>query len=59
MRRSLLSLSIFVLSIACYGCGAAEPGSTVKDERAGGEPSTPIIDAEDPQMGDDYMKKNK
>lgn len=62
MRNPLLHVFLLLLTVSFCGCGAAEPGSTVEDDRAGGEPTQAI--SEDPnevanQMGGDYQQQNK
>lgn len=62
MRSTFLTL-LFSFSLCVFaGCGGAEPGSTVDDDRPGGEPTDAI--SEDPdevagQMGDGYAKENR
>lgn len=59
MRAFALNVLFLLISVSICGCGGAEPGSTVEDDRPGGAPSANI--SEDPnevanQMGDDYKK---
>ncbi|MCR9199608.1 MAG: hypothetical protein NXI04_13250 [Planctomycetaceae bacterium] len=60
MRAVFFSVLTLLITTSICGCGGADPGSTVEDDRPGGAPSSTI--SEDPnevanQMGDDYNGK--